>query len=218
VASRDVRSRGQAGEEEFTTEFPIRFWARAVAAQCAQLVDRPSIEHREMSTWTPKQAERFREHVRDHPYTCRLLTLAGCRRSEVLGLAWSAVDLNAGTVTVAHGRALVRGGARRPVHRSQSALRARCRCPPRSWRPCGRCALSKRRSGWHSARATRIRDSWPSPWTEPRSGPRRIPTRSPVIARLLGCRRSGCTTPDNTAATRMLDSGTDCVGGGQVAR
>jgi hypothetical protein len=27
VASRDVRSRGQAGEEEFITEFLIRFWA-----------------------------------------------------------------------------------------------------------------------------------------------------------------------------------------------
>jgi integrase len=82
-----------------------------VARNVAQLVDRPAIERREMSTWTPKQAERFRDHVRgDRLYACWLLTLAGCRRSEVLGLAWSAVDFNAGTVTVAQGRVVVRGG------------------------------------------------------------------------------------------------------------
>jgi len=81
-----------------------------VARNVAQLVDRPAIEHREMSTWTPQQAERFREHVRsDRLYACWLLTLAGWRRSEVLGLAWSAVDFDAGTVSVAQGRVVVRG-------------------------------------------------------------------------------------------------------------
>jgi integrase len=82
-----------------------------VARNVAQLVDRPPIEHREMSTWTPAQAELFRDHVRaDRLYACWLLTLAGCRRSEVLGLAWAAVDFSAGTVTVAQGRVVVRGG------------------------------------------------------------------------------------------------------------
>ena len=81
-----------------------------VARNVAQLVDRPAIEHREMSTWTPQQVERFREHVRgDRLYACWLLTLAGWRRSEVLGLAWSAVDFDAGTVSVAQGRVVVRG-------------------------------------------------------------------------------------------------------------
>jgi integrase len=81
-----------------------------VARNVAQLVDRPAIKHREMSTWTPQQAERFREHVRsDRLYACWLLTLAGWRRSEVLGLAWSAVDFGAGTVSVAQGRVVVRG-------------------------------------------------------------------------------------------------------------
>ena len=42
-------------------------------------------------------------------YACWLLTLAGWRRSEVLGLAWSAVDFDAGTVSVAQGRVVVRG-------------------------------------------------------------------------------------------------------------
>ena len=81
-----------------------------VARNVAQLVDRPAIAHREMSTWTPQQAERFREHVRsDRLYACWLLTLAGWRRSEVLGLSWSAVDFDAGTVSVTQGRVVVRG-------------------------------------------------------------------------------------------------------------
>ena len=81
-----------------------------VARNVAQLVDRPAIEHREMSTWTPQQVERFREYVRgDRLYACWLLTLAGWRRSEVLGLAWSAVDFDALTVSVAQGRVVVRG-------------------------------------------------------------------------------------------------------------
>jgi integrase len=81
-----------------------------IARNVSQLVDRPAIEHREMSTWTPQQAERFREHVRgDRLYACWLLTLAGWRRSEVLGLAWSAVNFDTGTVSVAQGRVVVRG-------------------------------------------------------------------------------------------------------------
>jgi hypothetical protein len=56
------------------------------ARNVAQLVDRPAIEHREMSTWTPQQAEQFRQHVQgSRLYACWLLTLAGWRRSEVLG-------------------------------------------------------------------------------------------------------------------------------------
>ena len=85
-----------------------------VARNVAQLVDRPAIEHRAMSTWT-QQVERFREHVRsDRLYACWLLTLAGWRRSEVPGVAWSAVDFDAGTVSVAQGRVGVRGAGTTP--------------------------------------------------------------------------------------------------------
>src|SRR6185503_17996258 len=81
-----------------------------VARNVAQLVDRPAIEHREMSTWTPQQAERFREYVRgDRLYACWLLTLADWRRSEVLGLAWSSVDFNAATVSIEHRRVVQSG-------------------------------------------------------------------------------------------------------------
>jgi hypothetical protein len=51
-----------------------------VARNVAQLVDRPAIKHREMSTWTPQQAERFAS-------TCAVTayTRAGCSRWPVGG-------------------------------------------------------------------------------------------------------------------------------------
>lgn len=81
-----------------------------VVRNVARLVDRPKTERREMSTWTPSEAATFREHVRaERLHACWLLTLAGLRRSEVLGLRWTDVDLDAGTVTVAQGRVVVQG-------------------------------------------------------------------------------------------------------------
>lgn len=84
--------------------------AGLVARNVARLVKRPGVEHHEMSSWTPEQAMRFRKHVRDDRLVaCWLLTLAGMRRSEILGLRWSDVDLEAGTVSVAQGRVVVEG-------------------------------------------------------------------------------------------------------------
>jgi integrase len=81
-----------------------------VARNVARLVKRPGVEHHEMASWTPGQASQFREHVReDRLVACWLLTLAGLRRSEILGLRWSDVDLEAGTVSVAQGRVVVAG-------------------------------------------------------------------------------------------------------------
>lgn len=82
-----------------------------VVRNVARLVKRPKITAGEMSTWTPDQAARFRAHVADDRLAaCWLLTLAGLRRSEVLGLRWADVDLDAGTITVAQGRVVVGGG------------------------------------------------------------------------------------------------------------
>ena len=84
--------------------------AGLVARNVARLVKRPGIEHHEMSSWTPDQAMSFREHIGDDRLVaCWLLTLAGLRRSEILGLRWSDVDLEAGTVSVAQGRVVVAG-------------------------------------------------------------------------------------------------------------
>ncbi|NVN51685.1 site-specific integrase [Mycolicibacterium hippocampi] len=81
-----------------------------VVRNVARLVDRPKLERREMATWTLEQAATFRKYVRaDRLHACWLLTLAGLRRSEVLGLRWADVSLDAATITVAQGRVVVPG-------------------------------------------------------------------------------------------------------------
>lgn len=81
-----------------------------VSRNVARMVKRPTVEHHEMRSWTPEQASQFRHHVRDDRLNaCWLLTLAGLRRSEILGLRWSDVDFDAGTVSVAQGRVVVEG-------------------------------------------------------------------------------------------------------------
>jgi integrase len=68
-----------------------------VARNVARLVKRPRVTAAEMSTWTPDQPATSRAHVADHRLgACWLLTLAGLRRSEVLGLRWADVDHDAG--------------------------------------------------------------------------------------------------------------------------
>lgn len=72
-------------------------------------------------TWTGAQLVAFREYVDGHqvgetavrdPWVRAgmRLTLCGLRRSEVLGLTWSAVDLKAGTVTVSASRVKIGAG------------------------------------------------------------------------------------------------------------
>ncbi|TLH48786.1 recombinase [Mycolicibacterium neoaurum] len=82
-----------------------------VARNVARLVKRPKVTAAEMATWTPEQAAAFRAYVAgDRLSACWLLTLAGLRRSEVLGLRWDDVDQDAATVTIAQGRVVVGGG------------------------------------------------------------------------------------------------------------
>jgi integrase len=81
-----------------------------VARNVARMVKRPKVTATEMATSTPEQATQFREHVRDdRSAACLLLTLAGLRRSEVLGLRWSDVDFDSGKITIAQGRVVVAG-------------------------------------------------------------------------------------------------------------
>lgn len=59
-------------------------------------------------SWTLAEVGQFREAVRDHRlFACWLLSCYGMRRSEVLGLRWSAVDLDTGTLSVRRGRVAV---------------------------------------------------------------------------------------------------------------
>jgi integrase len=67
----------------------------------------------------------FREHVRDdRSAACLLLTLAGLRRSEVLGLRWSDVDFASGKITIAQGRMIAGRGTVTGGPKSRRAGRA----------------------------------------------------------------------------------------------
>lgn len=59
-------------------------------------------------SWTLTEVGQFRESASEHRvFACWLLSIYGMRRSEVLGLRWSAVDLNTGTLSVRRGRVAV---------------------------------------------------------------------------------------------------------------
>lgn len=79
-----------------------------VTRNVARMVKRPRQRREDVQRWTAAEASRFREHVlSDRLAGAWLLSLAGLRRSEVLGLRWSDVDLDAGTVRVEQGRVAV---------------------------------------------------------------------------------------------------------------
>jgi integrase len=180
-----------------------------VARNVAQLVDRPAIKHREMSTWTPQQAERFREHVRsDRLYACWLLTLAGWRRSEVLGLSWSAVDFDAGTVSVTQGRVVVRGG--QTTTGAPKSERSRRRLPM----PADVMAALRALNAQQKRERVALGPTWIDTGliaVNEDGSPVRPETYSKVFRRLC----TAAAVPmirlhdtRHTAATRMLDSGT----------
>ena len=87
-------------------------WAvrqRLISHNPADDIDRPQREAKEMRVWAADELARFLDHVADdrlHPLF-RLAAFTGMRRSEVLGLRWSDVDLEAATVSVRRTRTRV---------------------------------------------------------------------------------------------------------------
>jgi integrase len=81
-----------------------------LAANPVQYVRLPSVGHREDTTWSEVQLTAFvAAAAADRLAACWLLSALGLRRGEVLGLRWSDVDLDAGTLTIARARVLVDG-------------------------------------------------------------------------------------------------------------
>lgn len=80
-----------------------------VSRNVVRLVKRPrNGDRRELVCWSLAEAATFRAHALTDRYAAGwLLATCGLRRSEVLGLRWSDVDLRLGTVTVCQGRVAV---------------------------------------------------------------------------------------------------------------
>ncbi|ATL71699.1 site-specific integrase [Nocardia terpenica] len=79
-----------------------------VTRNVARLVRRPTVRNNDLQVWTRDQSRQFRGHVHPHRlYALFLLSLCGLRRSEVMGMEWSAVDFDAGTVEIRQGRVAV---------------------------------------------------------------------------------------------------------------
>jgi integrase len=76
----------------------------------AQTVQAAGRKARPRAVPTVEQIRTLRTHLAtDRLYACWLLTLSGLRRSEVMGLRWTDVDLKARTLTIRRGRVLVDG-------------------------------------------------------------------------------------------------------------
>jgi integrase len=95
-----------------------------LARNVAALVDRPSGQAAEMSTWTAQQVESFLRPVGGSTMEVAwMLALHGMRRGEIGGLRWADVDLEAGTLTVRQTRISVSGMAQISAPKSERSTR-----------------------------------------------------------------------------------------------
>ena len=92
-----------------------------IARNVAALSVPPRIRAKEGRTLTVEQARRLLDAAVGHRFELVIiLALAyGMRRGEVLGVRWSALDWDAGTLQVTHGVQRIKSRERQPGHRTQ---------------------------------------------------------------------------------------------------
>jgi integrase len=80
----------------------------------ASNVKPPKLPRTRRDVWRPDQIQTFLMSVRDDRFAALFLLelTTGIRRGQICGLEWSAVDLDAGEVTVHNNRVVVKGYAR----------------------------------------------------------------------------------------------------------
>ncbi len=79
-----------------------------VQRNVARSTKRPKVFRAEQATWSAEELSQFLNAIRDDPYFEVYFTLAttGLRRGEVLGLRWSGVDLDNGSLSVVRTRTM----------------------------------------------------------------------------------------------------------------
>ena len=109
---------------------------RLITMNVATLIDAPRTTTREIRSLNPDEARSLLDACRNHPLDAFVTVALGCglRLGEALGLQWSDVDLDGGTLQVR--RAVQRFGgdasARRPLLAERKRLRAALRATPRT--------------------------------------------------------------------------------------
>lgn len=106
-------SRRSLGYTLTTVKAVLRFAVpRLIAVNPAEGVEIPhgAARRGDVHPWEPSELLAFRATADEHEWAgAWRLALSGLRRSEVLGLRWDAIDLDAGTVTVKAGRVRLDG-------------------------------------------------------------------------------------------------------------
>jgi integrase len=167
----------------------------------------PAAHRAAAKSWTLGEAETFRESVRDHRlFACWLLSMYGLRRSEVLGLRWSAVDLDTGTLSVRRGRVAVgaetvEGGPKSRRSRRDLPLPADMIEALRALRQRQRAEAMALGLGWSDDRLVAVRED---------GEPLRPESYTDEFQRLrisAGLRRTRLHGLRNTSVSLMLDAG-----------
>jgi integrase len=168
-----------------------------VARNVADAADPPRVPREERGAWSAGELRAFLEATREGCLAAmwRLFAPTGMRRSELLGLPWRAVDLEASpgrfavvqTVVILDKRPVVVAEAKTATSRRQLALDP---LPPPRSRPT---ASGSSRSGWRGGRRGPI-PAWCLPARTARScTPSTSPSASPAWCRMPACRRPPCT-------------------------
>jgi integrase len=178
-----------------------------VVENVAELVEVPRHRVQEIQPLTPDQARTLIDSAKGHRLGAivSVATAAGLRLGEALGLRWSDVNLEAGTLSVR--QALERSGgdsaARRPLAAERKAMRASLKAAPKrsGERRRIRTQLEELRKKWRKVRTTlRV--------TEPKSTRSRRTIRLPVVvASALKTHRTGQLEERLAAGKHWEDSG-----------
>ncbi len=170
-------------------------WGRLNINPC-DAADQPRNDPPEMLAWSAEELRLFLAHVADDRLsaTWRLLATTGLRRGELLGLRWSDVDLDRGTIAVRQTRIMVNANRPpAPPNRGPEPAPSRSTPGPPPFSRHGNGRRSPNASSWAPDGSTRSAWSSPTP-TAPSSTHRSSAADSGRSWRPPGSDRSASTT------------------------